>query len=440
MAEISLPSAYLPRLPRKLDPVKRCRVPEDLESVTSVAAEDDPAETGVDAEAVERIWDAARRLYGTGIHPGIQLCVRRHGRIVLDRSIGHARGNGPDDDQEAEKVALSPATPFCIFSASKSVTAMVAHLLDQQGLVHIDDRVAEYIPEFAQHGKDRITINHVLAHRAGVPNVPAEVLDIENIGDDERILRVMCEAEPMMRPGRALAYHAISGGFIIAEIVKRVTGKPIRSYLAEEILDPLGFRWMNYGVAGEDVEQVACNYVTGAPAFPPLSTVLKRALGKHPDEVTAISNDPRFLTGVIPAGNVVTTANELARFFELLRMGGELDGVRIFDQRTIKRALTEQAYRQVDLSLGAPMRHSAGFILGAHVVSLYGPDTDHAFGHLGYTNILGWADPERAISVGLITSGKPLLYPELPDFWRLTRRIGIESPKLPESERTLSVP
>ena len=130
----------------------------------------------------------------------------------------------------------------------------------------------------------------------------------------------------------------------------------------------------------------------------------------------------------------MTTANELSRFFELLRCGGELDGTRVFEPKTIKRALTEQAYRQVDLSLGAPMRHSAGFILGAQVVSLYGPDTEHVFGHLGYTNVLGWADPERGSAVGLITSGKPLFYPELPDFWRLTRQIGLEAPKVPESE------
>ena len=192
-----------------------------------------------------------------------------------------------------------------------------------------------------------------------------------------------------------------------------MTGSDIRTVLAEEILDPLGFRWGNYGVSPTDVELVGLSYPTGPPALPPLSTVLKRALGLPPDLVTVLSNDPRFLTGIVPSGNVVTTANELSRFFDLLRAGGELDGVRILEPRTIRRAISERAFREIDHSLVAPLRHASGFMLGARALSLFGPDTQEAFGHLGFTNVLGWADPERALSVGLITSGKPMLHPAL---------------------------
>ena len=110
----------------------------------------------------------------------------------------------------------------------------------------------------------------------------------------------------------------------------------------------------------------------------------------------------------------MTTANELSRFFELMRRGGELDGVRVLEPRTIRRALTEQSHLEIDFSLGFPTRFSYGLMLGAQLLSLYGPDTEHAFGHLGFTNIIGWADPERALSAALITSGKPVFYPELP--------------------------
>ena len=126
----------------------------------------------------------------------------------------------------------------------------------------------------------------------------------------------------------------------------------------------------------------------------------------------------------------MTTANELSRFFELLRNGGELDGVRIFEPRTLRRMLTEQSYMEIDFTLGFPTRFSLGMMLGAQVLSLYGPDTELAFGHLGFTNIIGWADPERAISAAVITSGKPVLYPELPVFWNLMRTIGLVSPKV----------
>jgi len=102
-----------------------------------------------------------------------------------------------------------------------------------------------------------------------------------------------------------LAYHAITGGFVLAEIVKRVTGKPIRTVLKQEILEPLGFRWTNYGVAARDVAKVALAYFTGPPLMPPLSTLLERALGVPMDRAIALTNDPRFLTAVVPAGNVI---------------------------------------------------------------------------------------------------------------------------------------
>ena len=387
----------VPRPPLVPDPFRRSRIPKDLDAVTTVGAEIDPVDVGMTREQVERIWRAVQTLYRSGVHPAIALCLRRDGEVILDRAIGHARGNGPRDPRDAEKVPATPDTPFVIMSASKALTATVAHLLDARGDIHIADRVAEYIPEYAAHGKDMITIAHVLSHRAGVPNLPREALDLERIDDREFIVRTLCEARQASRPGRELAYHAISGGFILGEIVQRVCGKSIRDVLAEEILDPLGFDLCNYGVPPERVDEVARSYATGPPALPPVSTLVRRAIGVAPDEAVALANDPRFLTGIVPAGNVVATANELSRFFELLRAGGELDGVRVLDPRTIRRAVTEQSYREIDLTLGFPIRYSLGFMLGAQVLSLYGPDTEIAFGHLGYTNVIGWADPQRAV-------------------------------------------
>ena len=397
--------------------------------MTTTAAEEDPGAAGLDRETVEHIWEGAVDLYRSGVHPGLQLCVRREGRVVLDRAIGHARGNGPDDSEDAPKVPMTTETPACIYSASKAVTAMVVHLLDERRKLHIGDRVSEYIPEYAQKGKEGTTIAHVLAHRAGVASMPKEALDLDTIDDWDRSVRLICEAKPSVRPGRLLAYHAVSGGYILGEIVRRVTGKTVREVLAEEILDPLGFRWGNYGVVPEDVDAVAPSYVTGPPLLPPLSTLVKRVLGAPLDEVVEMSNDARFLTALMPSANVVTTANELSRFFEIFREGGELDGVRVMEPRTIRRALTEQSHLEIDFSLVFPTRFSYGLMLGADYVSLYGRDTDLAFGHLGLINIMGWADPERAISVGLITTGKAIVYPELPRFYWVMQRIASEVPK-----------
>jgi CubicO group peptidase (beta-lactamase class C family) len=419
----------IPRLPFVGDPLRRIRVPRDLDAVTTVGEEDDPEAGGVETANVEAIWKAAVALYRSGVHPAVQVCVRRHGAVICDRAIGHARGNGPRDPEDSDKVAATPATPFLIYSGSKAITAFVIHLLVERGLVSLDSPVAEYIPEYSRHGKGEITIGHVLAHRAGVPNLPREVLDLDNIGNRELLLEVLYDAKPFARPGRFLAYHAVSGGFILGEVAERVSGRPIRQLLADEILDPLGFEWTNYGVEPERVGEVALNYVSGPAAGPPLSTLLTRALGLPIDQLVEASNDPRFLAGVVPAASTVTTANELSRFFELMRRGGELDGVRVMEPQTIRRALTEQSHLEFDLSLGFPTRFSYGLMLGARVLSLYGRDTQHAFGHLGFTNILAWADPERATAVAVITNGKPILYPELPRFFGLTQRITSEMPK-----------
>ena len=138
-----------------LSVVTRCRVPKDLASVTAInrAAEVAPRSVGVKPDGVAAIWRAVERLYRSGIHPAIQLCVRRHGEVVIDRAIGHAAGNGPDDPPHGRKLPVTPDTPFNIYSASKAVTAMVVHLLDQRRLLRLDDPVCEYIPEFGCHGQ-----------------------------------------------------------------------------------------------------------------------------------------------------------------------------------------------------------------------------------------------------------------------------------------------
>jgi CubicO group peptidase (beta-lactamase class C family) len=424
----------LPRVPGLPDPLRRIRLPSDLESVTAVGSEADPDTAALRPGGVERIWSAAVDLYRSGVHPAVQVCVRRDGAVVLDRAIGHARGNGPGDDEDAERVPATPATPFLIYSGSKAITAFVVHMLHERGALNIEDQVCQYIPEYERHGKAEITIAQVLSHRAGVPNLPRAAFDLDRVADREFILEQLRDAKPFAKPGRYLAYHAVSGGFILAEVVYRATGKDIHTVLAEEILAPLGFRWNNYGVAAGDIPQVALNYVTGPPTAPPLSQLLTRALGLGFDDLVASSNDERFLTAVVPSANVVTTAHELSRFYEIFRCGGRLDDVRVMSPETVRHALTEQSRLEVDLSLGFPTRFSYGLMLGAQVLSLYGRDTQHAFGHLGFTNMLAWADPERGLSCAVMTNGKPVLYPEMLRFYALCQRITTEAPKVSGSQ------
>jgi CubicO group peptidase (beta-lactamase class C family) len=429
---VEIPS--LPRVPGLPDPLRRIRLPDDLEAVTTVGKEAAPVAAGLDQRAIDRIWKGAVDLYRSGVHPAVQVCVRREGMVVLDRAIGHARGNGPEDPEDAEKVPATTETPFLIYSGSKAITAFVVHVLVDKGVLGLDDPVAKHIPEYGKAGKEEITIGQVLAHRAGVPSLPREVLDLDRVGDREFILSALCAAKPFGKPGEFLAYHAVTGGFILAEVVHRATGKDIRTVLQEEILQPLRFRWNDYGVRLSDIPAVAADYATGAPVLPPFSQLISRALGMGVEQLVRLSHDDRFLTAVIPSANVVTTANELSRFYELFRRGGELDGVRVMRAETIRRALVEQSRLELDLTLGFPTRFAYGVMLGSSWLSLFGRDTQHAFGHLGFTNMLGWADPERALACAVMTNGKPLLFPELPRFYSLMQRITYSAPKVPGSE------
>jgi CubicO group peptidase (beta-lactamase class C family) len=146
-------------------------------------------------------------------------------------------------------------------------------------------------------------------------------------------------------------------------------------------------------------------------------------------EVADVAIDVRFLTGVIPAGNVVTTANEIGLFYQVLLEGGATGGVRIFATDTVRVATDEAVAGEIDRTLLAPIRYSLGFMLGGTTVSLFGPGTPHAFGHLGFTNVLAWADPERQVAAALMTSGKPLVYPALYHLLEIPRRIGLACPR-----------
>lgn len=425
----------LPKPPLGLpDPLRRIHVPKDLDSVIDVGPEDPPEAGDVSPRRVQAIWSAVLDWYRSGVHPAIQICVRRHGAVILNRAIGHASGNGPADRKDTEKVPATVQTPFCTYSTSKAVTAFLVHKLIERGMLELADPVADYIPGYAKNGKHDITIGHVLAHRSGVPNLPSGAMDLDKLTDRDFMVDTLVNAAPFAKAGRYLAYHAVSGGFILGEVVHAVTGKDIRQVLAEEFLDPLDFRWTNYGVAPDDVDRVALNYVTGPPTAPPLSTLLTRALGVELDRLVKLTNDPRYLTGIVPSANTVSTAWELSRFFEIMRCGGELDGVRVIETDTIRRALLERSHLEIDFSLGYPTRFSYGLMLGAQVVSLYGLDTQHAFGHMGFSNQLTWADPERAISVSVMNSGKPIVYPELHMFPGVMQRITTEMPKIPKSQ------
>ena len=408
---------------------KRVRVFDPEEVTSRGAPEIDPGSVGLGRGDVEAIWRAVVDFYRTGFHPALGLCIRRRGEVILDRTIGHTRGNSPGDPEGSELVPATPNTLFNFFSGSKAVTAMLIHLLAEREQLHVDEPVATFIPEFARNNKDRITIRDLLTHRGGIPAAPAEVADLDLLHDPQRILEMIYELRPTHKPGTVPAYHAVTSGFVFAEVIRRVTGSDIRDFLRTEISEPLGMNHFNYGLPEERLDDAAIDACTGPKLIWPLKDIFKKALGISVSELIELSNDPRFRTGVIPSANLFGTPDDVCRFFELLVAGGTYEGTRIFSESTIRKAVAPQTPGQIDRVLLLPMSYSMGFMLGTEPVGLYGFRCGKAFGHVGLSNILAWADPERDISVALMNSGKPFFALETAYWPEIIRRISTRIPR-----------
>ncbi len=416
-----------PRLQDLLPVSVRVFDPEEV--TTKSHREVDPRGVGLRVEDVDAIWNAVVRFYRTGLHPAIALCIRRRGEIILDRAIGHASGNSPQDPEGTPLVKATPNTLYNFFSGSKTVTAMLIHLLQQEEQLHVDEPVATFVPEFARRRKHGITIRDVLTHRAGIPATPQEVIDLDILARPDDIVEAFCELEPTHRPGSVQAYQAITSGFILAEIIRRVTGQDIQSYLTARIRIPMNMKHFRYGVPPSELDRVAIDAFTGPPPTWPTRNLVQVAFGASMRELVEMGNDPRFRTAVVPAGNIIGTPEEISRFFEMLLCGGSYEDVRIFDPRTVARAVAAQLTVQVDRVLMMPIPLSMGFMLGLRSFGFYGPRTANAYGHLGFTNVLGWADPDRDISVAFMNTGKPLLSARMLAWLNVSRVIGTRIPR-----------
>ena len=404
----------------------RIRVPADPDAVTAVGDED---HTEVDPQAVERIWQKARHWYAAGMQPAIQVCVRRGGRVVLNRAIGHAWGNGPSDPPDAELIPVRTDTPFCVYSAAKAISTTVVHMLVERGELDLDARVCDYLPTYTSHGKDRTTVRHVITHSAGVPLATGPRPDLKRMNDSEYTREMLGNLRPIYRPGLVHMYHGLTWGPLVREIVSAATGRGIREILATEILDPLGFRWTNYGVAPEDVPLVAPSHVTGEPLPAPMAAIFRKAVGGTPTQIIPFSNTEAFLTSVVPSSSTVSNAFELSRFAEILCRGGELDGVRIMQASTLRSATRQARRLRPDVATGLmPMRWGTGYMLGSKRFGPFGRNSPEAFGHTGLTDIAVWADPSRALSVAVVSSGKPGNHPESKRYPALLDAIAAEMP------------
>ena len=402
----------------------RVDVPKQLGAISDIdhAAEAAPEAVGVPAKHVARVWRSIEHLYRSGTQPFISLGVWRNGQCLMKRSIGHVRGAAPGDS--GERVLGNTDTPVCLFSASKAITAAMIHVLAEQGAIDLDALVTDYLPEFGQRGKQGVTVSQLLSHRAGIPRVPMRNPDPAILYDWDVAVTMLCRARPVHSGGKQVAYHAITGGFILGEIARRATGRELPELLDSTLRTPLGLEHFTYGMPADKSHLLAQDAFTGRKPPWPVGMVAKRALGIAFEKVPSISTDPRFLNAVIPAGNICASADEVCRFYAMLLAGGQWQGRQVMQRETVSRLISPVGGKQIDRTLMIPVRFSEGMLLGDQPFGLYGRNSQRSFGHLGFINILCWADPDRQLAVSLLTTGKPAVTSHLVQLGRVVTALG----------------
>lgn len=348
---------------------------------------------GVDADALDRVGEIFASQIESGLHPGAQLAVRRRGEIILEASGGRAR-----DDADAPPV--TPETLFLVFSATKPLTACAIHMLAERGRLDLDSPIARWWPGFGTRGKERATIAHVLSHQGGFPIGPAW-LSWDRWNDRDAVARAMEERPARWEPGTDVGYHPLNFGWVLGELVRRVDGRSLGRFLAEEVFGPLGLSDTWLGLPAAQFARVAHHIdLSGESPF------------------VADFNRPEVHATEAGAATGITTTRDLTRFYTMLQRGGELDGVRLLRPETIARAVHPVVDGARDRTLDVPVRWALGFSLGGPLSSFGRHSSPRTFGHSGHGSTTAWADPERELAVAFFTNG---VRASVDNYLRMTR-------------------
>src|ERR687893_47014 len=261
-------------------------------------------------ELQQQVQQAINELVKSGAERGLQVSVYQHGEQIVDAVAGVA------DPSSGRHVTTD--TLFFSYSIGKGVAATVVHVLAERGALDYDTRIVELWPEFGAHGKDRATVRHALSQSVGVPGLPPG-LTVEDLTDWEKMCAIIADSEPWWEPGTKIGYHAITWGYIVGEIIRRASGKPIPQALREEVAAPLGVtNELFFAVPAAERSRVA--RLEDAPGgeemfgeLPEDSPILK--LG--PNLSAADANRAEVLGANILAGGTVT-ARAVARMYAAL--------------------------------------------------------------------------------------------------------------------------
>ncbi|MDC0769268.1 serine hydrolase domain-containing protein [Streptomyces sp. HD] len=334
---------------------------------------------------------------------GAAVCVYQGGRPVVDLWGGVA-------DQHSGRPWVRDTLQL-VYSATKGVTATAAHLLAQRGLLDLDAPVAEYWPEFAANGKAEITVCQLLSHQAGLIALDQPVPLAKALAWQPMVAALAAQS-PLWNPGTTHGYHGRTWGWLVGEVIRRVSGHMPGRFFAEEIARPLGLDFF-IGLPASERDRVSrlvyqqpdIDYTTVPSESIPEELRDLVAAWRDPnsfnnrafavtDPAEIDFNSPEVQAAELPASNGIGTAHGLARMYAALI--GVVDGMRLFTPETLASATKEQA-SGADQVIVVPSRFSSGYMLPTNVNPMTGPSS---FGHTGRGGSLGFADPEHGIAFG----------------------------------------
>lgn len=333
----------------------------------------------------DTIQNLLNNLVAEGKERGVQATVYLDGQLVVDAWAGVAdvrTGRSVDGD-----------TLFPVFSTTKGIFSTVIHILAERGKIDYDTPIAHYWPEFAANGKENILVRHALAHTAGIPYMP-EGVTADQICDWDFMCAAVAQLKPASPPGVKQAYHAITFGWIVGEVARRVDGRSVPQLLADEICRPLGITRMFCGIPDE---------VEPETAFLEFSSKVSVASPPPPHDIPPFMmplheqmNRPEVRRAPQPGYGGIMSARAVARHYAALLPGG-VDGVELIPPSRVKIAIEEQipsgGYGEIDT------RKSLGYLLGILAPAM-GPSPT-AFGHGGHGGSVGFADLRYRLAVGV---------------------------------------
>jgi CubicO group peptidase (beta-lactamase class C family) len=358
---------------------------------------------GTTAPGFERVRDAFEANFAKGLEIGASFSAYHRGQKVVDLWGGVA-DVATDRPWDEHTMAL-------VFSTTKGATAVCANKLAQEGKLDVDAPVADYWPEFAQGGKADIPVKFLLSHQAGLAWVDGE-MSLEEALSWDPVVDALARQVPHYAPGSQHGYHATTYGWLVGEVVRRVTGKSVGTYFHDEIAAPLGLDfWI--GLPASEESRVAP--LVGGLADPALAsdpevralindimgpdTVLGKALFAPGGALSGpdVWNSRALHAAEIPAAGGIGDARSLARMYSACI--GSVDGVRLLDEDQLRRATTQLTTGPNTVLLDMDIQFGLGFMLHSTLIELGGP---RSFGHFGAGGSVGWADPDAELAFGYV--------------------------------------